>query len=156
MKMLTPFQRLLYCSRQGSSPLNVLLAASGPSIRVFNADDSTFISRWSHIEPPRSEKKTRDRSPGSHDENSLEGPPGKRKKLFNDDNPSDTPSVEVVAEGGRKKRPKAKRQDFSIPSVALLTATTDGKYIIAVTGEDKYVRVLELLEDGTLKQLSQR
>ena len=151
--MLTPFQRLLYCSQQSSTHLNVLLAASGPSIRVFAAEDGTFISKWSHVETPEGEKNPRDRSPGSHD---AKEPPLKKKKLSGGDDAASDTSVEVVVEDGSKRRRKPKRKPFSIPSVVLLIATTDGKYIVAVTGEDKTIRVLELLGNGTLKQLSQR
>ena len=154
--MLTPFQRLLYCSRQGSRRLNVLLAASGPTIRLFNALDGMFISKWSHLEPTETKQAARDRSPGSHDDKGSEGPPGKRRKLSNDSAPSEASSVEVVVDNGGKKRRKSKRKDFLIPSVTSLTVTSDGKHVIAVTGEDKSLRVLELLDNGVLKQISQR
>ena len=155
MKMLTPIQRLLYCSRQGSSRLNVLLAASGPSIRTFN-NDGTCISKWSHLEPAESTKNTRDRSPGSHEGKDSEVPPGKRRKVSDAGNASEASSVEVVVENGRKKRRKSKRKDLMVPSVINLIATSDGKHVVAVTGEDKSLRVLELLENGALKQISQR
>ncbi|MCJ1328878.1 tRNA (guanine-N(7)-)-methyltransferase non-catalytic subunit trm82 [Thelotrema lepadinum] len=159
--MLTPIQRLLYCSRQGSGRLNVLLAASGPSIRTFNAD-GICISKWSHLEPNKDIKGTRDRSPGSHEgkesyeEKDSEALPGKRRRLSDAGNASEASSVEVVVENGRKKRRKSKRKDLLIPSVVNLTATSDGKHVVAVTGEDKSLRVLELLENGVLNQISQR
>ena len=160
--MLTPFQRLLYCSRARADPgynLNVLLAASGPSIRTFNASDGTYISKWSHLEPEsQPNENAHDRSAGSHaGDDASEEPYTKRRKLENEGKAEESEvSVEVVVEEGSGKKKKRKRKAFQIPSVVNLTATADGKHVVAVTGEDKSVRVLELLEDGSLKQISQR
>ena len=156
MKMLHPFQRLLHCSQQDPDRLKVLLAASGPTIHVFNADDGTLITRWSHIEAAESNKTTRDRSPGSHNDEDGNEPSVKRRKLSGGEDAASDVSVEVVVEDGPSKRRKPKRKPFLIPSIMSLAATANGKHVIAVTGEDKSLRVLELLGNGTLKQLSQR
>ena len=152
--MLTPFQRLLYCTRVTQNLPSLLLAASGPTVRAFNAVDGTYISKWTHLKAPETLSRSHDRSPGLEDY--QEAPPGKRRKLSEEPEVSDASSTEIVVENGSNRRRKPKRQAFTIPSVTHLCGTADGKYVVAVTGEDKCVRVLEMLENGSLKQISER
>lgn len=60
----------------------------------------------------------------------TDGPPGKRVKL--------TPVKE------------------SKPNFAILKTTKDGKFLVAMTAEDKCIRVFQLDAQGRLEQLSQR
>jgi tRNA (guanine-N(7)-)-methyltransferase subunit TRM82 len=152
--MLTPFQRLLLCNREGSELQTVLLAASGPSIRTFNPNNGSFISKWSHLDVSEANSSSHDGSKVSHEEE-REGPPEKRRKV-DEEEVSDTPSAEIVVENGTRRRRKPRRPAFTTPMITHLCSTSNGRYIVAVTGEDKCIRVLELLEDGRLSQLSQR
>lgn len=148
--MLTPFQRLLYCSASGSRKLDFILAASGPTIRSFNVEDGTLVSSWSHLAPSADHK-----APSEEHVDGTE-PPEKRRKLSNDRGGSETPSTEIVVEGQSQRRPRPKHKAPLVPSVISLSGTLGDDHVIAVTGEDKSLRVLELLRDGRLNQLSQR
>lgn len=143
--MLTPFQRLLQYSIHGASPRNILLAASGPCLRVFDTQTGQYISKWSHLP---------DQSTGPENDEPLEGSPAKRRKL-DTGNTSDTPSAEIVIENGSGRR-KPVRHGFTIPCITHLLGTTDGKHVVIVTGEDKSLRVLSMSEQGILNQFSQR
>ena len=144
--MLTPFQKLLQYTIRGASTWNVLLAASGPCLRVFDSQTGQYISKWSHL---------LDQAPGSQDGELLEGSPAKKRKLDNG-NSSDTPSAEIVTENGPGTRRRPVRHGFTIPCITHLMGTADGKHVVVVTGEDKSVRVLSMSERGVLHQLSQR
>lgn len=154
--MATPFQRLLFCSKKGQRQLNIILAASGPSIRSFNASNGVFLSKWSHLDPTRSLKVSNghdeDLSPGGE----VEEPPEKRRKFSPSREPSEAPSAEIIVESPNSKRRKPKPLVQHVPFVTSLCSSNDGRHVVAVTGEDKCIRVLRLLPDGSLTQLSER
>ena len=151
--MITPFQRLLYCSARGARKADFILAASGPTIRSFNIEDGSLVFSWSHLAPSASKKATSKEHANGEDSNE---PPEKRRKLSSDEVESETPSTEIVVEGQSQRRRRPKRKAPLVPSIISLCSTSDGNHVVAVTGEDKCLRVLELLHDGRLNQLSQR
>ncbi|KAL8666705.1 MAG: hypothetical protein Q9202_001243 [Teloschistes flavicans] len=72
------------------------------------------------------------------------------------DDTSESSSAEIVTEDGKPKSSKATEANASNPNLINLAATSDGQYVIAITDEDKCVRVLRLCIDGALQQLSRR
>ena len=74
-------------------------------------------------------------------------PPSKRQKLA----PalSESSSAEIVVEKVESAPPPH-------PPVVKLAATRNGGYVVAVTGEDKCIRVLQMSANGSLTQLSER
>jgi tRNA (guanine-N(7)-)-methyltransferase subunit TRM82 len=150
--MITPFQRLLVCSRQGQKHFGTVLVASGPSLYAFNTSDGHFLSKWSHSQNASDNANTgRARSPDE------QGPPGKRRKLTPPSTgASGQNSPEIITDNGLNERKKPKIPVPNVPAIINLCSTSDGKHIIAVTGEDKCIRVLTLSEDGILEELSQR
>ena len=100
------------------------------------------------------------------------GPPSKRRKVERGEAvEQDEPDQEVGPEGGEnvtvktKKRGRKKKKLHPLPlvpkpteqpMVQCLTATVDGKYIVAVTGLDKTIWVFGHDGAGNLKQLSRR
>lgn len=63
-----------------------------------------------------------------------EGPPGKKRKL--------------------EKKPAAAAA--ASPTVIKLVLTHDESHAVAVTGDDKCIRVFGIAQDGSLNELSQR
>lgn len=155
--MINPFQRLLFCSRQGQKHLNTILLASGPYIHTIRANDGVFLSKWSHLPAFQNTGSSETKESINGNDGSDESP-RKRRKLS-------TPSPEafesaepatIAKEIGSLKGRNHKLTTYNVPSVTHLCPTKDGKLIVAVTGEDKCIRVLTLSDDGSLKQLSER
>lgn len=155
-----PYQCMVQCG-------NLLIAARGSSIDIFQ--DGLLLSTWKPpssqgmgTAPSPSEISTRlatQNSESSSVEITLESssPPAKKRKL----SASESGDVNSISKEGRKKR--LNRSDvvdsgLEAPAFAALAATRKGNHVIAVTGEDKSIRVFEIVrEDGMhLKQLSQR
>lgn len=154
--MLAPFQRLLYVPGKEHGRPNLLLAASGPLIYSFDAFNGDLLSQWSHVPFIPNGNSGTDGSVDLVVEDEAAERPGKRRKLSDARDPSETPSAEIVIDDDVKKPRKTKNKPITFPSVIILLGTDDGTHIVAATGEDKCLRVLELCEDGSLKQLSER
>ena len=151
--MLHPYQCLLACRPSAGSLKAVLVAASGPAIYLFSIPDGSFLSVW----PSEGENFIQghiDIRTAISNRDSL--PPEKKRKVSSSGNASDSSSAEIVVDNGANKRQKSRRQGAVAPSVIKLVGTSTGKYIVAVTGEDKGIRVFSLLENGMLEQLSER
>ncbi|KAI0482818.1 hypothetical protein GGR56DRAFT_685847 [Xylariaceae sp. FL0804] len=67
-------------------------------------------------------------------------------------------AAEISANGSArsKKQRRGPQPQAELPFVTILTATEDGKHLVAVTGQDKAVWVFEHDGRGILKELSQR
>lgn len=157
-----PYQCLLYCSRPGQAEAGILVASSGPYIHTFNVHNGAFLSTWpSGQELGKSSKDDAIAELGSvlsgemerHQEDSQR--PRKRRKLSppKDDSGS---SAEIVVNGGDAANQNARLKQAISPPVIKLAGASNGHHVVAVTGEDKCIRVLELSEDGCLIQLSER
>ncbi|KAI1661428.1 hypothetical protein F4813DRAFT_229100 [Daldinia decipiens] len=163
--MNLPYQ---YLSRLGQS--SILCAAKGASIHTFDLEaGNSFLSSWTH-------PLTKQFSNGEPQETGQEGQelneqesgqrPSKKRKLNGENKPSaeegtsqaDTGAVEAAANGNGKKKhkPESRVQGPEIPFVALMTATEDGRHLVAVTGQDKTLWVFEHDGKGELKEISQR
>ncbi|KAI9871985.1 MAG: tRNA (guanine-N(7)-)-methyltransferase non-catalytic subunit trm82, partial [Pleopsidium flavum] len=164
--MRHPFQCLEVCSLAGTADANVLIAAAGSYIYSYSLNDGSLLATWppSEIEGEgairenvqggeQATRKRRELIPGSVEVNGDIEPPGKRRKLSAPGETSDSTSTEIVVEGATDVG--ASRMGPR-PAVIKLATTSDGKYVIAVTGDDKCIRVLKLLQDGVLQELSER
>lgn len=157
-----PYQRLSYCSQPRHAEAGILVAASGSYLHTFNVQDGEFLSTWSSnkdMEPCRNTEKN---ARGMNDPSSLELPsrdsrerPQKRRKFSpaRDDSGS---SAEIVVDGGDEIASNSQVKRFSNPPFIHLAGTSNGQYVVAVTGEDKCIRVFTLSGNGTLTQLSER
>lgn len=149
--MPAPFLRLLLTPSWGPKNLKVVLAASGPALFCFNFADGSLLSRWSHLSPTV-------RSEPVDDSDGAERP-SKRRRLSADgeeEDGSDAQSPIVVVNDANAQKPRRKKKKAPpLPSVIKLTASSDGRHVVVVTGEDKTIRVLEML-DGQLSQISER
>jgi len=89
---------------------------------------------------------------------SASPPPAKKRKL----SASVPVEAKPVSKEGKKKqnsRLDAVSSGLEAPAVVALAVTKGGRHVIAVTGEDKTIRVFGIVQEGgvhRLKQLSQR
>jgi len=157
MHHIHPFQRL-YLLKQEQHGKTILLAAAGSSIISFDAEDGKLLSRWPLGESEELEGDGR-QSGSELEQNGKRAI--KRRKI--DSNGASKPprqeseeSVEIVAERQKGQRRKSKIVDDKAPKVSIVTGTSDGQYLVVATAEDKAIRVLEVVENGMLKQRSIR
>ena len=154
--MLHPFQCLLYCSL--SSEVRVLVAAAGPYIHTFDVSKGKYLSTWPSLgnskflveEAAITESQSDDVTVSKVD--SAESPhAAKRRKFSPAGGSSESSSAEIVLENHAVEVPRTLN-----PPIVKLAATQNGQYVIAVTGEDKCIRVFELARNGVLNEFSER
>ena len=172
--MALPYQRL---STLGKS--TILCGSKGTSIYTFDLGSYTLISSWTHPLSKKSESKVAVDQTGQAGDQGLEQqqPPSKKRRIEPNggDNvgegqaPEDpvgnadtTANNNGNGNGNGKKQGKKQKSKHTGPRpqeqpfVILITTTSDGSYVVAVTGSDKTVWVLEHDGKGGLKELSQR
>ena len=154
-----PYQRL---QRSG----NVLIAARGSSIDTFDLSNGSFLSSWSTA--PETVNAPTHSTPNALESSS---PPSKRRKVVDEEDVADSEptgqlSAKISTNGngnGVAKAEKKKQQNqksraesassgLEYPAVTCLAASSDGKHVVAVTAEDKSVRVLEHVKNESGKQ----
>ena len=151
--MRHPFQCIVLAATQKAY---ILVAAAGSSISTYRLDDGAQLATWFLPWGARNEhreKLRKDTRPISQRSKDHTEPPDKRRKLSDREENSDR-----LAKGTAVDIPKRVTSPSSVskPAVTQLAITSDAKYVIAVTGDDKRIRVFDLLEDGTLLQRSER
>ncbi|QSZ29918.1 hypothetical protein DSL72_004436 [Monilinia vaccinii-corymbosi] len=170
-KLRTPYQCLKQCG-------NYLVAARGSSIDTFDIKDGSYLSTWKSPVPapvpvPEPESMSVSKTTGedtqtkSQEQNpepstpdvTLEpsSPPAKRRKLSIGEGAEE--KTVVVQQVKKKAKNNSSAKTIEPSPITVLTITRDLKHVIAVTGEDKTIRVLKW-EDTTsgkgLKQISDR
>lgn len=150
--MLQPFQCLLYCPAAENRTYDILLAAAGSRIFSFDVQFGKCLSGW-----PSTPGKVQGRSAdGVESTEHNSGRPAKRQKTTSSHEVSSSDSAEIVVENGSNLDIVAEYTQEYTSNVVKLARTTDSKYIIAATAEDKCIRVYNLRDDGSLRQLSER
>ncbi|KAJ5893336.1 hypothetical protein N7495_005027 [Penicillium taxi] len=129
-----PFQRLQYVKRQSQDLSDVLVASAGLYLYSYAAADGQRLDVW----PQHVAESTTAAASSSEGQS----PPEKRRKL----------STEF--EGNKEKDTSNYKPTWS--NIPLMVASSDGKYVVILTAEDKSIRVLELKNDGKLQELSSR
>ncbi|KNG83952.1 tRNA (guanine-N(7)-)-methyltransferase subunit TRM82 [Aspergillus nomiae NRRL 13137] len=136
-----PFQCIQYLERQCAEPQKLLIASSGGKIYSYTAETGQRLSSWpqdvnasnaNNCKPTETETGSEDQAP----------PEKKRKVSQSEDGPAETSKSPV-------KTP-------AWSSIPILVAHSSGDYVVALTAEDKCIRVLRLKYDGTFEQLSER
>lgn len=150
---------------------NLLVAARGSSIDLFSLEDHSLLSTWKC--PVANESSTKEagepttqKLPSKESDSpappagdvSPPAPPAKRRKLSDGED-----SKKPLSEGKAKKksnRSEAVSSGLDAPAIITLTVTKAGHHVIATTGDDKTIRVFEIVveDDGKhhLKSVSQR
>lgn len=147
-----PFQKLCYVP----SSSKLLLAAAGSHIFSFTLRSGKLLAQW----PSNAQEDDKSDEVENEGSQKVEEPVSKRRKvepIMADENSSDSSvSVEIVAERAKGQRRKQKPVNSTVPKVSHIVATKDQRHVIAVTTEDKCIRVFELGKKGKLKLLSER
>ena len=164
--MLNPFQCLHYCALRDSNKADILLAACGPRIFSFNVSDGALLSIWPSTGDIEAKEKVlqsnaetlrkNEVNNGIEEEFALRDKdaerPGKRRKLSTPGSGSESASTEIVV----KEHEETINNAASIPAVTKLTGSSNCRYVVTVTGEDKCIRVFQLHDSGTLVEISKR
>ncbi|KAL2064822.1 hypothetical protein VTL71DRAFT_3962 [Oculimacula yallundae] len=163
MSTQMPYQCMVTCG-------NVLVAARGSSIDSFNLEKGLFLSTWTcpisqenkNGKVPSTEIEIKEDTPnavtpsegGGPEDN---GPPAKKRKLSSENVEAKIEETPTPKTNQRQQQPKKQKQNnrsdavasgLQAPAVIALASTKDGRHVIAVTGEDKSIRVFESIEDG--------
>ena len=146
--MLQPFQCLLYCPKSGSQQPDILLAASGSSIFSFDVQSGSLLSTWPS--PPKRSLEIGD--PG----NRYAERQSERQEISISREASHSGSADIVVGNDLDIDSNANRNGGSSGNVAKLICTSDSKHVVAVTAEDKSIRVFEQAVDGSPTQISVR
>ena len=156
-----PYQCLQRCG-------SILTGARGSSIDSFSLHDGSLLSTWKcppiqgssncAIESPVKTTKQNAESSSLVMAPNEPTPPAKRRKLSTGDEKG---KLSAQKEGKKlNNRFSSVASGLGAPAVTALATTKDGRHVIAVTGEDKCIRVFEssFEVDGGhhLRQLSQR
>ena len=135
-----PFHCVQFLDRQSNGSQDLLIASAGPKIYSYAAKSGQRLAVW----PQNAEPSDKDGA-----ENSQE-PPEKKRRVSDSGAPKREDAKSAAKEMGK---PTASIEWSNIP---LLVASSNGKHVVALTGEDKCIRVLSVGEDGVLDQLSAR
>ena len=133
-----PFHCVQFLDRQSNGSQDLLIASAGPKIYSYAAKSGQRLAIW----PQNAEPSSKD---GAEKE-----PPEKKRRVSDSGAPG---SEEAKPAGEEMGKTPASIQWSNIP---LLVATSNGQHVVALTGEDKCIRVLSVGEDGVLEQLSAR
>lgn len=140
--MLFPFQSLLHCEILSRQSARFLLAASGPRLLSFDIATGELKSSWSSR-----------RELGNVD---VDERPLKRLRRSDSQQSSRSSSAEIVVQEFKGSKSRRKEQPLNEPNILKLAKTADNGHIVAVTGEDKCIRVFRFSHDGILSHLSAR
>ena len=162
--MQHPFQCLLVRGPSGASPA-VLVAAAGYQLHSYDLADGSPLSIWPEGTgrtltkldglPKGVEKVPQIVDNGTlPDESARElQSPRKRQKLSQG---ADESQVETNGGTAQLADESSLLQLNNRLAIIRLTMAHDGRHVVAVTGEDKCIRVFELEEGGRLSLLSER
>ena len=160
--MSQPFQCLFKCPGDNQGKYNILAAASGSSIYCFDIVSEKLLSVWilqQDQEHPLNKKASDADVETLQDAKSDETAhvdstrPSKRQKVsLGEGSGTDANSL---FENDHDLNAELSTAPRSPSAIIKLIGTRNGQYLIAVT-DDKCIRVLEFLQDSSLKQLSER
>ena len=160
--MLHPYQCWCYCW-QGSLSKGISVGANGSSIHTFSAQNGRYLSTWPSLySSAQTQPKGQDHTNKSGTHPLGDSPPddserpSKRQKVSLARDESSNSAAEIVVGGDSDNDESAIPQQLLNPLVIKLAGTSNGQHVVAVTGEDKCIRVFDLEADGTLTQLSER
>lgn len=130
-----PFQCLTYFRRRSYGLSDLIIASAGQYLYSFAEADGQRLDVWpKNVGPSSDPASDTDLAPES------EAPPEKKRKLS---------SVLEEENGSGEKA-------IAWSSIPIIVTSSDGKYVVVMTAEDKSIRVLELSDEGKFRELSSR
>ena len=160
--MSYPYQCLLYCPQSDHLDHGILVAASGQKLQTFDVASGKHVSTWpvshKHVEPVMNHsemaKDMDEAIPSITKHDATERPPKRRKvSSVREDSGS---SAEIVVENETDNEGDSLKDVSSFSPVIKLACDSTSRHVVAVTSEDKAIRVFDLSTEGVLKQLSER
>ena len=145
-----PIQRIRYVGEASGGRRNFLVTAAGQKIYVFDSETGSKLSSW-----PSSSAASSGHSANGNLVQDTSEPPEKRRRLSPSVPESDGPT-------GASENSETASQDDAVSeeiqwqSIPILAVTKARNHVVAVTAEDKCVRVFQVTHDGRLVQLSSR
>ena len=137
-----PIQSLKIVKRQLQGLANVLVASAGPYLYTYIAESGQRLATWpQNVETSHGAAFA---STTSEDQ----APPEKKIKLSSPESETEG-KIAVTSNNSVNSSP-------TWTNIPIVLATSDGKHVVALTAEDKCIRVFNLSEDGKLKELSSR
>ena len=154
--MLLPF--LCHVDRFNEKRHNIIVATSGVSIYSFNASNGEFLSSWSHLDTfDGSNRSVKEHRSLEHESSATDDNVSrKRRKLSDAEEVSDSTSTEIVTDNVVPRGLKRKPKHLPMSSIIGLAVNPKGQYLVLITGEDKCIRVIKILGEGTFEQISER
>jgi tRNA (guanine-N(7)-)-methyltransferase subunit TRM82 len=137
------FQYPIQCIHHLSAQ-KVFIASAGPKIYSWSADDGRQLSVWP-LDTEIDNGESRNVIEETLSNSGADEPPEKKRKL----------SLSEQASRGIERR-KSGKSCAAWSSIPILVASPTQRYVVAVTGEDKCLRVFSLSENGGLTQISER
>jgi tRNA (guanine-N(7)-)-methyltransferase subunit TRM82 len=135
------------------------VGAAGAKIYTFDAGTGIQLSVWSsgtEIESQLGYVGSDDSLYNEGEDVGVSGQPGKRRKLSPAPSTQDQVTRDHPESGGNFEIGKKQNAGISWSMIPILTVSPTGEHIIAVTAEDKCIRVFEINHNGRLSQLSER
>lgn len=134
-----------------------ILASTGTRIQSLTLNGDQPLSIWPRddVESSGGEESRDDSRPAKR----LRLDNGEKSSLGREASEASEASIDIKVEGrprqkGERRKPKI--PDTSLPHVSHLIATSGGSHAIAITSEDKAVRVFKVSDSGKLQQISSR
>jgi tRNA (guanine-N(7)-)-methyltransferase subunit TRM82 len=145
-----PFQCIEYVERQASNAPKIIVASAGPKLYSFSAVDGRKLFTWPQTDI--SSNGANFHGTGERRDSGGDGPPEKRRKL----SPCTEDAEKAHAKASKSNDQKHIHPSASWSTIPILVSSPTGRHIIAITAEDKCVRVFEIGIGGILSQLSER
>lgn len=135
-----PFQTINFVERGHAT--NLFVTSASAKLYSYAAETGERLASWPQdVDADRTEAVEAEVSPGS------QGPPEKRRKVSES-------SAQAVDSSKSTTNDSAKKLAWS--NIPIVVISSNGEYVVAVTSEDKCIRVFQLSPDGRFKQLSER
>lgn len=150
MHFQQPLQCVQILGHLETGAARFLAATCGYKIFIIGAQNGDRLSSWpADLESvgSRNGDDSRSSAGGKEDENTE--PPGKKRKMSSSS--KDKPELGSSEDTKEKGIPRP-----SWVSIPLLASSRMGDYLVAVTAEDKCLRVFGVDEKGNISQLSER
>lgn len=146
-----PFQCIQYAGGQSADVPQIIVASAGPKLYSFSAEDGRKLFTWPPAELSRNGDNRHES--GNRQDAGTDEPPEKRRKIAASAEDIEKSHEAKVSENNEQKNIPPSEFWSTIP---ILVASPSGRHIVAVTAEDKSVRVFCIERDGGLTQLSRR
>lgn len=146
-KFQYPFQCIQYVGESAPRSERIIIASAGPKIYSFSAKDGRRLFTW----PSAQHSSSGARSEKDGDADSGE-PPEKKRKILSEDQKDD----QAGQEPNGQEDAQTHKPSTSWSTIPIVVTSPTGRHIVALTAEDKAIRVFEIGTDGSVRQLSER